>query len=108
MTTTLPPLASTPVAKASDLSEPTKSQAAYMPPLAFSSALRAPAVGRIEGCRGAGRERGLALAGVDVGDDRRLPNSARASASPIRPTPPRPTSSSGPRAARSASRLSAE
>ena len=30
------------------------------------------AIGRIEGRGGAGLERGLALAGVDVGDDRRL------------------------------------
>ena len=73
VTTTLPPLASAPVAKASDFSEPTKSQAANTPPpVALISACARLAVGRIEGRRGAGLERRLALAGVDVGDDRRL------------------------------------
>ena len=48
-----------------------------------------------------------ALSGIDVRDQRRRPYMARASASPIMPTPPRPTSRTGPRPARRACRLSA-
>ena len=99
VTTILPPLARTLVAKASDFSEPTKSQAANTPP-PVDLMNRAPglAVGWIERYSSAGLECRVTLAGIDVGDGRRLGNNAFAIASPIIPTPPRPTSSAGPRA----------
>ena len=57
-------------------------------------------IGRIIGLRGAGRERGITLLRIDIGDNRRRRKSARAMARPIMPTPPRPMSRTGPRSGR--------
>ena len=70
--TTLPPVASAPSANASDSSEPTKSHAAVHAAGRLEQRLARARIGRIVGRRGAGLERRLALARIDVGDDRRM------------------------------------
>ena len=57
------------------------------------------AVGRIEGRGGAGLERRLALAGIDVGDDRRLRKQRARDAEPHHADAAEPDQQRGPRAA---------